>query len=1405
MKDGQELPAKDATGDAANLSPVVNGLVNGLILSRRRLSRAPRPTLHLLRMEDLEAASFAAKAKTGPDIQQVLEANAERAAAIGLETWKIGRHGRSAPRLRLSGARAELATARDWKRSVAAGLRQKSSAMAEPAALSPATGEDATEPVFWGKKWHEGGFEKNVIHFDKTAKVMRDIFDATHGFQKELGSRYTFLDIACAPGGFSRFLCSDPRCIWALLFQQLRLGLSNLRNGGVMMFRLNCKDGNVDWYFDCVCQVLAMIDRLFESMLLFKSGKSHQSDAWTPCEFEAMQGAEILRKSIMVSRYELEDPGSFNYASTVKEWRCARSVPALRREVRSNMGTLMPLVASRVAAKQLEKTIQEMDVLSESFSEVQSLDALRKVLQAKCQETKEKLQERAAELQNIITAAQEASTAATEIEGEEFNPGVFEEGWARTAEPEPDSSQYLHESTLQRCFSRAGKVEEIRFLPQEIFAVKMSSVEEAKVAREKLEPWGCLQGFEMERTLMITFQVKNGIQVCDHLFVRGIPSAVQKHQIASLFNCYGQVLWSSILPQRLGEEDRCALVQMASSDEAQNAIQALNWSSSSALMPSMMVRYAGSKVFVALQATEGIHDGIDEGEGSEEDEDFAHFGVIDEAPKPAFQPLKERPQEMGSRWKKAEEEDWDGPEGTRLWGWAMQPVKEAVNEFPELGRDAQVEEVQPPEPENWEELGDDEPSEFLCMKDPPKGLPDSVMQMWFKPYGHVVEMWPLEQSLYQEENDSVAFLVHMSCKEEAINAFSALNGKSIMRGCPLNLSYWHGPVERASPPKSAVDSNRLLAAARLLASKKKEAFEAETWRFIRQSDVSAPDSKETATVEPPQPTVSRYLCLEDPPNLPETVIEVWFKPYGSLVEMKRETSDPVAYVVHMSSEEEATRAHDALNGKVIMGKSLSVRYWHQKSTNGATAEAPQRCPGPGVGIDDQQLVDACKVALAQRKHNLEVPAPKGGDVESWEDLEDVDEALGTSTSASGHDVPSDALCISGVPPGIQEMVMQFWFRPHGTVLELRPFSASELGRGPCRPPAYLVKLSSVDEAKAARSALDGKPVMKGSPLVVVPTTEVTQNTGALENLERGFGRGGEVAPLDELQPDFPEGLESESGADSEDSFLVPDAPASVDETSAGDDDCFVMEPLEANAPEASPDCSGDNQRMVGRVADKRTGVCIDIFAYGVVEELRPWQKDPRYKEVTWWERRNDHADFTFPREALLPLQNDTFAGKPMMVPANPRDFLSWEYGQCLGAHVWPWRILLYTPHATEPLLLILALRGAVLLLGSSGINIFPPFILILCMAGTVAILKGGLVPCCVLVLSFWEMLILTVRSDWCILRRLHAVLAVLAISICLQLLQGSLEQLMCQLDDFYLHPRRPKSWTLCLLGSCWDF
>ena len=110
--------------------------------------------------------------------------------------------------------------------------------------------------------------------------------------------------------------------------------------------------------------------------------------------------------------------------------------------------------------------------------------------------------------------------------------------------------------------------------------------------------------------------------------------------------------------------------------------------------------------------------------------------------------------------------------------------------------------------------------------------------------------------------------------------------------------------------------------------------------------------------------------------------------------------------------------------------------------------------------------------------------------------------------------------------------------------------------------------------------------------------------------------------------------------------------------------------------------------MVGRVAHRKTGartsdslqpakenlsfraqVCIDIFAYAPVKKSRAWQKDrthaadvvrlaannpkpalscklrlldpdpqsirenleqeQRYSDIEWWERVNDHADFTF--------------------------------------------------------------------------------------------------------------------------------------------------------------------------------
>ena len=37
--------------------------------------------------------------------------------------------------------------------------------------------ESKETDLLWGKKWHEGGFEKNVIHFDKTAKAWPQMFE----------------------------------------------------------------------------------------------------------------------------------------------------------------------------------------------------------------------------------------------------------------------------------------------------------------------------------------------------------------------------------------------------------------------------------------------------------------------------------------------------------------------------------------------------------------------------------------------------------------------------------------------------------------------------------------------------------------------------------------------------------------------------------------------------------------------------------------------------------------------------------------------------------------------------------------------------------------------------------------------------------------------------------------------------------------------------------------------------------------------------------------------------------------------------------------------------------------------------------------------------------------------------
>lgn len=254
-----------------------------------------------------------------------------------------------------------------------------------------------------------------------------------------------------------------------------------------------------------------------------------------------------------------------------------------------------------------------------------------------------------------------------------------------------------------------------------------------------------------------------------------------------------------------------------------------------------------------------------------------------------------------------------------------------------------------------------------------------------------------------------------------------------------------------------------------------------------------------------------------------------------------------------------------------------------------------------------------------------------------------------------------------------------------------------------------------------------------------------------------------------------------------------------DVESAAEDDIIVLK----FACECEEDCEGDNKRMAGRFAHRATGVCIDIFAYAPVKQARSWQLSAQSAGKEWWERVDCHADYTFPREALLPLKTGTFVGAQMLLPNVPREFLGWEYGRCLEAHVWPWGLLLYTQLSPAVATAVVA-KGAMLILSSDS----KPATLVAALIGAsdammLSVFERGIAV---------VMLVGACICQFCAVRlqqgpgsrrkSLAVVVATLALAF---ELRGSLRQLACQVNDFYIHPQRPKPWTLCLFGHCWDF
>lgn len=236
-------------------------------------------------------------------------------------------------------------------------------------------------------------------------------------------------------------------------------------------------------------------------------------------------------------------------------------------------------------------------------------------------------------------------------------------------------------------------------------------------------------------------------------------------------------------------------------------------------------------------------------------------------------------------------------------------------------------------------------------------------------------------------------------------------------------------------------------------------------------------------------------------------------------------------------------------------------------------------------------------------------------------------------------------------------------------------------------------------------------------------------------------------------------------------------------------------------------CEGEDRRMVGQFAHRRTGVTVDIFSYAPVQQLRPWQQAVG---AEWWERVDDeHSDYTFPRDVLLPLQEGTFLGSPMLLPKDPREFLSWEYGGCLGVHVWPWRLLLYS--SVLPIVPVAILFRSLLILAGlqsrwsmqlAALGVVYAGIAVSTCGG------GGVSLFLLLVWNFCELAAICIWPEGLLggigQQSRHCLVILFVIITIVFALRGSLEQLICHATD-YITPRRPKTSTICLFGKCWDF
>lgn len=135
--------------------------------------------------------------------------------------------------------------------------------------------------------------------------------------------------------------------------------------------------------------------------------------------------------------------------------------------------------------------------------------------------------------------------------------------------------------------------------------------------------------------------------------------------------------------------------------------------------------------------------------------------------------------------------------------------------------------------------------------------------------------------------------------------------------------------------------------------------------------------------------------------------------------------------------------------------------------------------------------------------------------------------------------------------------------------------------------------------------------------------------------------------------------------------------------------------------------------------------------------------------------------------------------------------------------MWPWGLLLYTQLSPAVATAVVA-KGAVLISTSdSKLATLVAALVGASDAMMLGIFERGIAVVMLLGACICQLCVVKLQQGKGVQRKSLAVtMATLAL---LYELRGSLQQLACQVDDFYIHPQRPKPWTLCLFGHCWDF